>query len=227
MFGDHAAGMMAFFAWEEVIVVHNIDGRLPLVAILRGLEPGNAVAVGKTLVECGFDIIEVPLNSPDPLTSIAAMVEALSNEALIGAGTVLSEGQVDDLAGIGAKLAVSPNCNPAVIRRSAAHGMRSIPGVVTPTEMFAALEAGASGLKLFPAEMSSPAAIKAVRAVLPHGVPLLAVGGIHAGNMRDYLEAGATGFGIGGSLFKPGKSLAEIAENACGIVAAFKAAQAD
>lgn len=202
-----------------------IEGRLPLVAILRGLEPERAVAVGEMLVDAGFDIIEVPLNSPEPLTSIAALVEALGDCALIGAGTVLTEAQVDDLAAIGAQLVVSPNCNPAVIRRTAAHGMVSMPGVVTPTEMFAALEAGATGLKIFPAEMVSPAIIRAVRAVLPPQVPVLAVGGINAGNMGEFLAAGAAGFGIGGSLFKPGKPLADIAADAREIVAAFKAAR--
>ncbi len=198
------------------------QGRTPLVAILRGLEPARAVAVGEVLADCGFDIIEVPLNSPDPLVSIAALVKAMGDRALIGAGTVLTEAQVDALAEIGARLVVSPNCNPAVIRRTAAHGMVGMPGVLTPTEMFAALDAGASGLKLFPAEMSSPGIIKAVRAVLPPTVPVLAVGGIHADNMRDYLDAGVTGFGIGGSLFKPGKPLDEIAADGRSIVAAFK-----
>jgi 2-dehydro-3-deoxyphosphogalactonate aldolase len=144
----------------------------------------------------------------------------------VGAGTVLAEAEVDALAAIGAGLVVSPNGNPAVIRRTAALGMVSLPGVFTPTEMFAAIEAGASGLKLFPAEAASPAVIKAVRAVLPPQVPLFAVGGISAANMGDYLAAGAAGFGIGGSLFKPGKPLAEIAADAHAIVAAFKAARA-
>jgi 2-dehydro-3-deoxyphosphogalactonate aldolase len=207
------------------MMVGTIEGRLPLVAILRGLEPERAVAVGEALVDAGFDIIEVPLNSPEPLTSITALVEALGDCALIGAGTVLTEAQVDDLAAIGAQLVVSPNCNPAVIRRTAAHGMVSMPGVVTPTEMFAALEAGATGLKIFPAEMVSPTIIKAVRAVLPPQVPVLAVGGINAGNMSEFLAAGAAGFGIGGSLFKPGKPLADIAADARAIVAAFKAAR--
>lgn len=206
-------------------MTHTIEGRLPLVAILRGLEPERAAAVGEVLADAGFDIIEVPLNSPDPLASIAALVEALGDRALVGAGTVLAEAEVDALAAIGAGLVVSPNCNPAVIRRSVGHGMVSLPGCFTPTEMFAALEAGASGLKLFPAEAASPAVVKAVRAVLPPQVPLLAVGGIGAANMGDYLAAGATGFGIGGSLFKPGKPLAEIAEDARAIVAAFKAAR--
>ncbi|MFN4019971.1 MAG: 2-dehydro-3-deoxy-6-phosphogalactonate aldolase [Erythrobacter sp.] len=207
-------------------MAETIEGRLPLVAIVRGLEPERAVAVGDVLVDCGFDIIEVPLNSPEPFVSIRALVDALGGRALIGAGTVLTQAQVDELATIGAQLVVSPNCNPAVIRRTATHGMVSIPGVVTPSEMFAALEAGATGLKIFPAEMVSPAIIRAVRAVLPPQVPLLAVGGIHAGNMGDYLAAGATGFGIGGSLFTSGKPLADIAADARALVAAFKAARA-
>lgn len=207
-------------------MTQTIEGRLPLVAILRGLEPERAVAVGEVLVEAGFDMIEVPLNSPEPFVSIAALVEALGHRALIGAGTVLAEAEVDALAAIGAKLVVSPNCNPAVIRRSVACDMVSLPGVLTPTEMFAALEAGASGLKLFPADMAGPAVIKAVRAVLPPAVPILAVGGISAANMGDYLTAGAAGFGIGGALFTPGKPLAAIAADARAIVAAFKAARA-
>lgn len=206
--------------------MQTIDGKTPLVAILRGIEPERAAAVGETLVECGFDIIEVPLNSPDPMISIAALVKAVGNSALIGAGTVLAETQVDRLADIGARLVVSPNCNPSIIRRTVGHGMISLPGVLTPTEMFAALEAGATGLKIFPAEMASPAIIKAVRAVLPPAVPVLAVGGIHAGNMSEYLAAGAVGFGIGGSLFRPGKQLAEIAADARALVEAFAAARA-
>lgn len=205
--------------------MQSIEGKTPLVAILRGLEPERAVAVGEVLVESGFDIIEVPLNSPDPLISIAALIDALGDRALIGAGTVLAEAQVDALAAIGARLVVSPNCNPAVIRRAVGHGMVSLPGVLTPTEMFAALDAGATGLKIFPAEMVSPAIISAVRAVLPPAAPLFAVGGINAGNMSDYLSAGVTGFGIGGSLFKPGKPLADIAADARSIVAAFNAAR--
>lgn len=208
-------------------MTQTIEGRLPLVAILRGLEPERAVAVGEVLVEAGFEVIEVPLNSPDPLVSIAALVEAFGAEALIGAGTVLGEAEVDALAATGARLVVSPNCNPAVIRRARALGMVSLPGTFTPTEMFAALDAGASGLKLFPAEMASPAVVKAVRAVLPPQVPLLAVGGISTANMGDYLAAGAAGFGIGGSLFTPGKPLEDIAEDARAIVGAFKAARGD
>lgn len=207
-------------------MTQTIEGRLPLVAILRGLEPERAARVGEALVEAGFDIIEVPLNSPEPLVSIAALVEALGHRALIGAGTVLAEAEVDALAAIGAQLVISPNCNPAVIRRSVEHGMASLPGVLTPTEMFAAIDAGASGLKIFPAEMVGPAGVKAVRAVLPRQVPVLAVGGISAANMGDYLAAGAAGFGIGGALFMPGKPLDAIAADARAIVAAYKAARA-
>jgi 2-dehydro-3-deoxyphosphogalactonate aldolase len=207
-------------------MTQTIEGRLPLVAILRGLEHERAVQVGEALVTAGFDIIEVPLNSPEPLVSIAALVEALGSRALIGAGTVLAEAEVDALAAIGAKLVVSPNCNPGVIRAAVAHGMVSLPGVLTPTEMFAALEADASGLKIFPAEMVGPAGVKAVRAVLPPAVPIFAVGGISAANMGDYLAAGAAGFGIGGALFTPGKPLDAIAADARAIVAAFQAARA-
>jgi 2-dehydro-3-deoxyphosphogalactonate aldolase len=207
-------------------MTQTIEGRLPLVAILRGLEPDRALAVGEVLVAAGFDIIEVPLNSPDPLASIAALVTALGDRALIGAGTVLAEAEVDALAAIGARLVVSPNANPAVIARTVAHGMVSLPGVLTPTEMFAALEAGASGLKIFPAEMVGPVGVKAVRAVLPRTVPVLAVGGISAANMGDYLAAGVDGFGIGGSLFTPGKPLDAVAADARAMVAAFKAARA-
>lgn len=202
-----------------------LDSRLPLVAILRGLEPDRAVEVGETLAEAGFDLIEVPLNSPDPFASIAALAAALGERALVGAGTVLTVDQVDRLAEIGAGLVVSPNCDPAVINRTATLGMVSLPGVLTPTEMFAALGAGATGLKIFPAELVSPAAIKAVRAVLPPTVPVMAVGGISAANMGDYLAAGATGFGIGGALFTPGKPIDAIARDASAMVKAFRAAR--
>jgi 2-dehydro-3-deoxyphosphogalactonate aldolase len=202
-----------------------LEGRLPLVAILRGLEPERAVDVANVLLEAGLDIIEVPLNSPDPFRSIAAIVGACGDRGLIGAGTVLTVADVDRLADIGAGLVVSPNCNPSVIARTAAHGLVSLPGVLTPTEMFAAVEAGATGLKIFPAELVGPAAVKAVKAVLPPAVPVYVVGGINAGNMAHYLAAGVAGFGMGGSLFKPGKSLSDIANDAAAIVAAFRAAK--
>lgn len=208
-------------------MAQGLDGRLPLVAILRGLEPDRAVAIAEALISAGLDIIEVPLNSPDPFRSIAEIVRACGNRALIGAGTVLDTTQVDRLADIGAGLVVSPNCNPAVIARTAARGMVSLPGVLSPTEMFAALDAGATGLKIFPAELVTPAVVKAVKAVLPPPVPVYVVGGINAGNMAAYLAAGAAGFGMGGSLFKSGKPLEAIAADARALVAAYRAACAE
>ena len=203
---------------------HRLDGRLPLVAILRGLEPERAVAVAEVLVSAGLEIIEVPLNSPEPFRSIGAIVAAVGERALIGAGTVLQVDQVDRLADLGAGLVVSPNCNPAVINRTAARGMVALPGVLTPTEMFAALDAGATGLKIFPAELVSPVVVKAVKAVLPPTVPIYMVGGINSENMATYLAAGAAGFGMGGSLFKPGKPLAAIAADAAALVSAYRGA---
>lgn len=204
----------------------SITDRLPLVAILRGLEPERAVDIGAVLIEAGFEMIEVPLNSPDPFTSIAALVQSFGGSALIGAGTVLSTDAVDRLADVGAGLVVSPNCNPAVIARAADHGMVTLPGVLTPTEMFAALAAGATGLKIFPAELVDPAIVRAVRAVLPPEVPLFAVGGIGSANMGAYLAAGVTGFGVGGALFKPGKPLSDIARDAAAFVQSYKAERA-
>lgn len=179
--------------------------RLPLVAILRGLVPEASLAVGRALVEAGWQIIEVPLNSPRPLESIATLAHAFP-QILVGAGTVLRVDQVDAVASAGGRLIVSPNADAAVIARAKASGMICLPGVATPTEAFAALAAGASGLKLFPAEMMPPAVIKALCAVLPPGVPLLPVGGIGLDNLAAYRAAGASGFGIGSALFKPGMS---------------------
>ena len=201
-----------------------IEGRLPLVAILRGLEPERAIDVAEALVAAGIEIIEVPMNSPEPISSIGAIAAKLGNRALIGAGTVLSTAQVDQLAAVGAGLIVSPNCNPAVIARAVAQGMVSLPGVFTPSEMFAAIDAGADGLKIFPAELVPPSGVKAIRAVLPARTPVYLVGGIHSGNMHEYLEAGADGFGIGGSLFKPGKPIDAIATDARALVQTFKEA---
>jgi len=193
---------------------------LPLVAILRGLRPTEAVAIGSALVSTGWRLIEVPLNSPQPLDSIAAMASALPN-ALIGAGTVLTVADVRDVHAAGGQLIVSPNFNPEVVRETVRLGMISLPGVITPSEAFAALEAGASGLKLFPAEQISPAVVKALRAVLSASTLLLPVGGIGLRNMHEWRAAGASGFGIGSALYKPGMSAAEVKANAIEFIAAY------
>jgi len=191
----------------------------PLVAILRGLDPDEAQAVGEALVTSGWKLIEVPLNSPDPLRSIALLAKAFP-DALVGAGTVLQPEQVRQVHAAGGQLVVAPNFNAEVVREAARLGMVCLPGVLTATEAFAALAAGATGLKLFPAEMIPPAAVKALRAVLPAQTLLLPVGGIGAGNMAAYRAAGADGFGIGSSLYKPGITAAEVKRNALDFMAA-------
>jgi 2-dehydro-3-deoxyphosphogalactonate aldolase len=187
--------------------------RLPLVAILRGLTPAEAPAVGQALVDAGWAVIEVPLNSPQPLDSIAALAQA-HPQTLVGAGTVLRVADVDDVAAAGGRLIVSPNANVEVIARARQRGLVCLPGVATPTEAFAALAAGATGLKLFPAEMIGPAVVKALRAVLPADVTLLPVGGIGEDNLAAYRAAGANGFGIGSALYRPGQSAATVAQQA-------------
>jgi 2-dehydro-3-deoxyphosphogalactonate aldolase len=185
-----------------------------LVAILRGITLQEAEPVCEVLIEAGWRMIEVPLNSPDPLKSIEALVKRFGDQALIGAGTVLTTAQVADVAATGARLIVSPNTNVEVIKASRQANMVSLPGVATPTEAFAAIQAGASGIKAFPAEAIPPQTIKAWKAVLPKDIPVLAVGGITPENMRPYLDAGTVGFGIGGSLYKPGMDVAAVAEKA-------------
>ena len=192
---------------------------VPLVAILRGLRPEEALPVGQALVSTGWTLIEVPLNSPQPLDSIAALASALP-QALIGAGTVLRPEDVRNVQAAGGQLIVSPNFNPAVVREAVRLGLVCLPGVMTASEAFAALEAGATGLKIFPAEMITPPVIKALRAVLPPGTVVMPVGGITPGNMRPYLAAGADGFGIGSALYKPGMSASEVAENAMTFISA-------
>lgn len=186
----------------------------PLVAIIRGVTPAEAEDIGRAILEAGIRIIEVPLNSPQPLESIRILATALDGEALVGAGTVLSVEDVHQVRGAGGGLIVSPNANPEVIAATAATGMASCPGYYTPTEAFSALQAGADALKLFPAEGASPAVVKAQRAVLPSHVPLLVVGGIAPDNMGPWRAAGANGFGLGSGLYKPGQSAEETAARA-------------
>ena len=195
--------------------------QLPLIAILRGLTPAEAPAIGQALVDSGFALIEVPLNSPEPLESIAALTK-LFPQALIGAGTVLNTQQVKDVHAAGGRLIVSPNFNLAVVTQALALGMVVLPGVATPSEAFAALDAGAHGLKLFPAEMISPATVKAMRAVLPKDTALMPVGGITPDNMAAYRAAGASGFGLGSALYAPGKSVQAVQQQAQAFVRAFK-----
>ncbi len=192
---------------------------LPLVAILRGITPHEAVPIGQALLNMGWTLIEVPLNSPQPLDSIAAMTSAFP-QALVGAGTVLTTRDVRNVHAAGGQLIVSPNFNPAVVREALQLGLVCLPGIMTASEAFAALDAGATGLKIFPAEMASPAVVKALRAVLPPATVLLPVGGITPDNMRAYLEAGANGFGIGSALYKPGMAAGQVAENAVNFIAA-------
>ena len=187
---------------------------LPLVAILRGLTPDEAVDVGNAVLDAGFRILEVPLNSPDPIRSIALMVEAFGHRALVGAGTVLSKEQVGQVVAAGGQLIVMPHGDVEVIAEAKRQGMFCIPGIATPTEAFAAIHAGADALKIFAAEHISPAVVKAWRAVLPQELALLPVGGITPENMRPYVAAGVRGFGIGSALYAPGRSAAETGERA-------------
>ena len=187
---------------------------LPLVAILRGLQPDEAVATGCAIVDAGFRVLEVPLNSPQPFDSIALLADALGDGVLVGAGTVMSPADVEAVAAAGGRLIVMPHADVAVIRAAKAAGLLCVPGVATPTEAFAALAAGADGLKLFPAEQAAPAVLKAWRAVLPREVPVLPVGGISPDTMAPWIAAGAAGFGIGSALFAPARPLDDIASRA-------------
>lgn len=196
---------------------------LPLVAILRGLRPDEALAVGDALLDAGFTLIEVPLNSPDPFDSIARLVKHCGDRALVGAGTVLTTDDVARLADAGGKLSISPNTDTGVIAAAVAAGMTAMPGYFTPSEAFAALGAGASALKLFPAEGASPTVLKAQRAVLPKHVPVLAVGGVNPDNMAPWRAAGASGFGLGSALYKPGMSTDEVGGAARRFVASWRA----
>lgn len=198
---------------------------LPVIAILRGITPPEAADIGQALVATGITTIEVPLNSPKALDSIRALKSALGDKATVGAGTVLTPAEVDAVAEAGGEIIVSPNCNPAVIARTKARGLQSWPGVFTPTEAFAALDAGADGLKLFPGAMAGPGGLKALRAVLPAGTQVYAVGGAGPGNFAAWIAASADGFGLGTALYTPGLSAAEVSARALRVVTALKEAQ--
>ena len=197
--------------------------RRNLIAILRGVRPDEAVPVAQALLAAGIERIEVPLNSPEPLRSISALVQAFGPGAEIGAGTVLTEADVEAVHSAGGTLIVSPNCDPAVIRATKRRGMASWPGVMTPTECFAALGAGADGLKLFPGSLIGTAGLQAMRAVLPPGTQVYAVGGAGPDNFAQWRAAGADGFGIGTALYQPGMAADEVARRAAAVVAAFDA----
>lgn len=182
---------------------------VPLVAIIRGVTPDEAEAIGDAIREGGIRIVEVPLNSPDPLASIERLARHLGDEMLVGAGTVLDPADVGRVRDAGGRIIVSPDSNPQVVSAAAEAGLISSPGYFTPSEAFSALRAGAHALKLFPAEAASPTVLKAQLAVIPKDVPVLVVGGVQPDNMRSWIDAGARGFGLGGGLYKPGQSPAE------------------
>lgn len=196
-------------------------GNPPLIAILRGITPEEAIAVGEVLIGAGFRSMEVPLNSPRPFESIALLHQAFGNEALIGAGTVLSVADVEAVAAVGGRIIVSPDTRPDVIRATKQRGLISLPAFLTPSEAFVAVEAGADALKLFPAETAGPGLLKAVRTVLPAGTPIIPSGGVSEANLRDWVRAGAAGFGLGSNLYAPGRDPVEIARRAQALIRAW------
>jgi 2-dehydro-3-deoxyphosphogalactonate aldolase len=205
-------------------VLDRLDA-LPLVAILRGLTPEEAVDVGEALLDAGFTCLEVPLNSPRPLDSIRRLRGALGDRAVVGAGTVLTPEAVREVVDAGGQIIISPNADVEVIRETVAVGALSMPGVFTATEAFAGLKAGAQVLKLFPSEIAGPVGLKALRAVLPADQRLYAVGGVTPDNLAGWAAAGASGYGIGGALFKPGMTAAEVGARARAFVTAWHTAR--
>jgi 2-dehydro-3-deoxyphosphogalactonate aldolase len=196
----------------------------PLIAILRGVTPDEADSIAAVIVEAGFGAIEVPLNSSNPLVSVEIIARLFGDQVLVGAGTVLEAHEVDEVAKAGAKLVVAPNADPELIKRAVRLGLVTLPGVATPTEAFAALKAGASGLKLFPAEALGPEVVRAWRSVLPKETPLYPVGGITPERIGPYRRAGASGFGVGSALYKPGASVDDVARAAQAFVKAWNEA---
>ena len=199
--------------------LHRYLDECPLVAIIRGVTPADAEAIGEAISEAGIRIIEVPLNSPDPLVSIERLANKFGESMLVGAGTVLTPEQVGEVRDAGGQLIVSPDTNTGVVRASVEAGLVSSPGFFTPSEAFAAIHAGAHALKLFPAEAASPAVLKGQLAVIPKDVPVMVVGGVRPDNMRPWLDAGAAGFGLGSGLYKAGQSAAETLDKARAYVA--------
>lgn len=200
-------------------LLHQYLDQCPLIAIIRGVTPGEAEGIGQAIYEAGIRIIEVPLNSPEPLDSIKLLAQRFGDRMLVGAGTVFTPANVEDVHAVGGRLIVSPHFNPAVVRAAVQAGMVACPGYFTPTEAFAALDAGATALKLFPAEAASPDVLKAQRAVIPADVPVMIVGGVKPDNMAGWLAAGASGFGLGGGLYQPGQSPEDTLDKARAYVA--------
>lgn len=201
---------------------HRYRVECPIIAILRGIAPDEVVPVGEALLSAGIRIIEIPLNSPDPFESIRRLSKSVGGQGLVGAGTVLDVDQVARVEEAGGRLVVSPNTDAAVIKKTVVAGLVSVPGYFTPSEAFAAIAAGAHGIKLFPAEAATPAVVKAQRAVLPNDVPLLVVGGVTADDFGRWLAAGADGFGLGGALYRAGDTVTQVHQRAARFVAALK-----
>ncbi|MGB6105839.1 MAG: 2-dehydro-3-deoxy-6-phosphogalactonate aldolase [Pusillimonas sp.] len=193
----------------------------PFVAILRGITPAEVAPIGATLIDCGFTIIEVPLNSPDAFDSISVLSRRFADKIVVGAGTVLRTQEVERVAAAGGQLIVSPNSNPAVVAKAKSAGLMALPGFATPSEAFSMIDAGADGLKFFPAEAYSPSVLSAIRAVIPHNIPILPVGGIKENAIAAWGSAGASGFGLGSALYRPGDTPDQVRQRAQAFIAAW------